>query len=171
MMEFSPTPGAGKYGHNEHTDIGTLTLLFNNQWGLQVNCGDSYKYVRPSERHAIVNVGDCLRFMSGNKLKSVLHRVAPPALTYPRSSFGYFLRPDDIAVIDRPDGTQISAQGWTEKKYVIHQSSLATADEKDMLTSWMEIPTKRLHVLQFEGSNFYLSGLCTVCYSSTNHLE
>jgi isopenicillin N synthase-like dioxygenase len=136
-----------------------------------VNCGDSYKYVRPSERHAIVNVGDCLRFMSGNKLKSVLHRVGPPALTYPRSSFGYFLRPDDTAVIDRPDGTQISAQGWTEKKYVIHQSSLATADEKDMLTSWMEIPTKRLHVLQFEGSNFYLSGLCTVCYSSTNHLE
>lgn len=143
MMEFNPAPGAGRYGHNEHTDIGTLTLLFNNQWGLQVNCGGTYKYVRPSERHAIVNVGDCLRFISGNKLKSVLHRVAPPALTHPRSSFGYFLRPNDAAIIDTPDGTQISAQGWTEKKYVIHQSSLETEAEKDMLTGWMETPKGR----------------------------
>lgn len=137
MNEFSPSPGAGKYGHNEHTDIGTLTLLFNNQWGLQVKSGSGYQNVRPTEKRAIVNVGDCLRFMSGNKLKSVLHRVAPPVLTQPRSSIVYFLRPNDNVMINTPDGNQISAQEWTDKKYAIHQSTLSSSDEKDMLTGWM----------------------------------
>jgi len=148
MMEFSDSPGTGKYGHNEHTDLGTLTLLFNDQWGLQVKCGTGYKYVRPAEGRAIVNVGDCLRFMSGNKLKSVLHRVAPPALTQPRLSFGYFLRPDDGMMINTPDGSQFLAEAWTEKKYVIHQSSLSSSDEKDMLTGWMEKAEGRGGIVQ-----------------------
>lgn len=145
MMEFSPSPGTGNFGHNEHTDIGTLTLLFNDEWGLQVKRGtEGWSSVPPRKGQAIVNVGDCLRFMSGMKLKSSLHRVAPPPLTQPRSSFGYFLRPDDDAMINTPDGAQISAQDWTEKKYSIYQSDSTNSDEKEVQYGWMESSEERI---------------------------
>lgn len=49
-------------GHNKHTDIGTLTLLFTEQLGLQLELqhpgSDEWEFVAPLAGHAIVNVGD-----------------------------------------------------------------------------------------------------------------
>src|SRR5699024_9719991 len=84
-------------GHNMHTDLGTLTLLYSEQWGLQVynQTENTWAYVVPKPGHYVVNVGDALRFFSGNQLLSALHRVVPVPghETETRYSTAYFLRP------------------------------------------------------------------------------
>jgi 2OG-Fe(II) oxygenase superfamily len=66
-------------GHNMHTDLGTLTLLYCEQWGLQVynQTSNTWAHVLPKPGLYVVNVGDALRFISGNQLLSALHRVVP----------------------------------------------------------------------------------------------
>lgn len=74
--------------HNKHTDIGSLTLLFSGQWGLQLH---DWAYVAPQDGHAVVNVGGSLRFLSGKKFNSCLHRMVPVANDEDRYSIAYFL--------------------------------------------------------------------------------
>lgn len=66
-------------GHNKHPDIGTLTLLACQQWGLQVLTPGArgFQWVAPKSNHVIINVGDSLRLLSGNTLLSAVHRVLP----------------------------------------------------------------------------------------------
>lgn len=80
-------------GHQEHTDIGSLTLLFSEQWGLQVRRlgTEAWVFVEPRAGHAVINVGDSLRFASGKKLYSCIHRVVPTDDSQPRYSIAYFL--------------------------------------------------------------------------------
>ncbi|KJZ77497.1 hypothetical protein HIM_03221 [Hirsutella minnesotensis 3608] len=101
----------GEIGQNMHTDLGSLTLLFAPQWGLQVLCpandGDgeaahgsvssdaqaldsAWQWVEPLPGCAIVNVGDTLRFLSENRLRSALHRALPLANGEDRYSIAYF---------------------------------------------------------------------------------
>ncbi|EOD44884.1 putative 2og-fe oxygenase family protein [Neofusicoccum parvum UCRNP2] len=63
-------------GHGKHTDLGTLTFLLYEQWGLQVLRLDT-GWAEPRPGHAASNVGDALRFLSGNRLLSAVRRVAP----------------------------------------------------------------------------------------------
>ncbi|KAK6857638.1 hypothetical protein PG995_006465 [Apiospora arundinis] len=63
----------GEIGQNQHTDLGSLTLLFAPQWG----AAGAWQNVEPRPRHAIVNVGDTLRFLSDYRLRSALHRALP----------------------------------------------------------------------------------------------
>jgi isopenicillin N synthase-like dioxygenase len=90
----------------EHTDFGSVTVLFNRIGGLQVRLpkdmqpeigslhlndslqeqygknGDpqscQWAYVRPLPGHAIVNLGDALVKFTAGILRSNVHRVVPP---------------------------------------------------------------------------------------------
>jgi isopenicillin N synthase-like dioxygenase len=90
--------GSPQLGHSAHTDVGSLTLLFCTEPGLQFfdPSTDEWAFVEPKEGHAIVNVGDSLRFLSGSRLKSCLHRVVPypDARIRDRYSCAYFMRPE-----------------------------------------------------------------------------
>jgi isopenicillin N synthase-like dioxygenase len=59
------------------TDFGSVTILFNQLGGLQVINPQSYewKYVKPQPDHAIVNLGDALVKLVGDRLYSGVHRV------------------------------------------------------------------------------------------------
>src|SRR5438045_3384577 len=78
-------------GHNAHTDVGSITLLFCSEWGLQVLSPKTGKwaYVVPLAGYAIVNVADSLRFLSGNRLRSCLHRVVPYAGCEERERYSF----------------------------------------------------------------------------------
>ncbi|KAK6343983.1 hypothetical protein TWF696_007634 [Orbilia brochopaga] len=80
---------------NKHTDGGTLTVLFYNDWGLHVKLRDgSWGFVEPIEGCAVVNVADWLEWMSGGQLRSPLHRVTQPMDGFRKRYFlSYFLRP------------------------------------------------------------------------------
>lgn len=115
-------PNDTSVGHFAHTDTGSLTVLFNSDWGLQAYSpeGDTWEYVAPREHCAIINVGDALKFMSGFKLESSLHRVVPwyhRAEMGPRYATIFFLRPNNDARFIDGEGTEWTAGEWLEKKF------------------------------------------------------
>lgn len=106
----------------EHTDFGSVTVLFNRLGGLQVRlpegvdavaasapveggrglCEDGWTYVRPLPGHCIVNLGDALVKFSKGGVRSNVHRVvAPPGEqgVVTRYSLVYFCRPEDQVVL------------------------------------------------------------------------
>ena len=109
-------------GHFAHTDAGSLTVLFNSDWGLQAYSpkGDTWEYVAPRENCAIINVGDALKFMSGFKLKSSLHRVVPwhrRSTSGPRYATIFFLRPNNDAKLVDAEGVNWTAGDWLKRKF------------------------------------------------------
>jgi isopenicillin N synthase-like dioxygenase len=117
-------------GHLAHTDIGSLTILFTSQWGLQIlNPGTGkWGFVQPLSEHFVINVGDSLRFLSHNRLRSCLHRVVPvpePGTIEQddRVSFMYFLRPDRNTVFRDPDGNEYSSEQFHNLKTVNYRQN------------------------------------------------
>jgi len=107
----------------EHTDYGSITLLFQDmRGGLQVKSPDG-KFVdaTPIEGTVVVNAGDLLARWSNDTIKSTLHRVVePPAPpegnVYPaRYSLAYFCNPNFECQIEAIEGTYGGEKG--EKKY------------------------------------------------------
>lgn len=99
----------------EHTDFGSLTILFNWLGGLQIRLPDTdeWVYVRPIPGSAIVNLGDALVKFTAGLLRSNVHRVAPPLPPQDkldRYSLVYFSRPEDSVILRRLNGGLIDAQ-------------------------------------------------------------
>jgi len=84
-----------------HTDSGSVTLLFQQQPGLEV-LGPEGEWVKaPCIKDCIlINLGDALSFWSGCQLKATLHRVTFDGLPFDRErqSMAYFgtANPDTI---------------------------------------------------------------------------
>lgn len=80
-----------------HTDGGTLTLLFCDKWGIMVEHPETkaWAFVEPKPGCALINVGDFLQALSGNKLHSCRHCITQPVDGFqPRSYIVSFLRPE-----------------------------------------------------------------------------
>ncbi|KAL3263410.1 hypothetical protein ABHI18_001799 [Aspergillus niger] len=99
-----------------HTDMGTMTLLFNIAGGLQVlpagceNCKENWRYIKPEPGCAVVNVGDTLVEWTGGLLRSSLHRVvtAPgDQAMVQRYSVAYLVRAKRNASLQRLKGGTI----------------------------------------------------------------
>lgn len=87
---------------SEHTDFGTVTLLFQDSvGGLEVEDQAERGHYLPvtcdSRYEMIVNIGDCLQRWTNNKFRSTSHRVMlPPDAEYAndRYSVAYFGKPN-----------------------------------------------------------------------------
>ncbi|KAK6340592.1 hypothetical protein TWF696_008918 [Orbilia brochopaga] len=85
-------------GDNTHTDGGTLTLLYTDKWGTQIELpwNKEWAWVGAKPGCAIVNVGDTLQTLSGGKLHSCRHRVSQPVAGFQeRWAITYFFRPEN----------------------------------------------------------------------------
>lgn len=115
----------------EHSDYGSITLLFqDHHGGLQVR-GPNGTFVdaEPIGDSIVVNAGDLLARWSNDTIKSARHRVVEPFLplgktredmpeTYPsRYSIAYFCQPNNDKVIDALNGTFTTVNEQTDKKY------------------------------------------------------
>lgn len=94
----------------EHTDFGSVTILFNRLGGLQVlpPQGD-WCYVKPLAGHAVVNIGDALVKLTAGILRSNLHRVVNPPgeqADHTRMSLVYFARPEDDVILKVLEGSE-----------------------------------------------------------------
>ncbi|KAF2105141.1 Clavaminate synthase-like protein [Rhizodiscina lignyota] len=112
------TEEAAKQG--EHTDFGTLTILFNWLGGLQIRLPDTedWVYVKPVPGSAVVNLGDALVKFTAGILRSNVHRVTPPPAPQDgitRNSLVFFSRPEDTVVLKRIEGGIIDKQPREEK--------------------------------------------------------
>ena len=84
-------------GDNLHTDGGTFTLVFCEQWGIQAYLGEGSKwgFTAPMAGCALVNVADSLQRLSNGRLHSPKHRVTQPVDGFAKRYFvAYLLRPE-----------------------------------------------------------------------------
>lgn len=132
----------GGVGHNKHTDLGTLTFLLCQSWGLQVLCRDpaGWRFVAPKQGHAIINVGDTLRFLSGNRLRSAVHRVIPlgELQLQDRYSIAYFLRAENNTSFTDSNGRIVSAKAWHDEKFDVFRETHEQQERAMILTGGME---------------------------------
>ncbi|KAF4460671.1 gibberellin 20-oxidase [Fusarium albosuccineum] len=133
----------GKLTHQKHTDLGSITVLFSDQWGLQVvepSMGQ-WEWVEPRENEAVINVGDALRFLSGKTLYSCVHRVVRDGRASEeghRYSIAYLLRPGDDVVLVDADGSKVTARSMTDVKYRAYSADHAEQEKSSVLTGGME---------------------------------
>lgn len=89
-------------GAGEHSDHGTLTLLFQDEaGGLEfLDTDGTWQPLPPREGTVLVNAGDLLNHWTGGVVRSAPHRVRPgPRHRY---SLAYFVIPRMDAVLDCP---------------------------------------------------------------------
>ncbi|PBP28683.1 hypothetical protein BUE80_DR000426 [Diplocarpon rosae] len=90
-------------GAGEHTDSGTITLLFYTEWGIRAYLPNEKKwaFLPPLEGCALINVANSLQRWSGGKFHSPKHGVTQP-LDGARQRYylSYFLRPEN-ALLER----------------------------------------------------------------------
>jgi isopenicillin N synthase-like dioxygenase len=75
---FQINPGQARVG--EHSDYGSITLLFQDEkGGLQVKSPNGrFVDATPIENTCVVNAGDLLARWSNDTIKSTVHRVVEP---------------------------------------------------------------------------------------------
>jgi isopenicillin N synthase-like dioxygenase len=96
----------------QHTDFGSVTVLFNRLGGLQVLPPNSHEwsYVKPLRGHAVINLGDAMVKFSAGILRSNIHRVVNPPgqqADHTRMSLVYFARPADDVILKALDGSTL----------------------------------------------------------------
>lgn len=123
---------------SEHTDFGTLTLLFQDSvGGLEVEAQDEpgcYFPVAAEDRYEmIINVGDCLQRWTNNKYRSTSHRVVLPPQAGEwipdRYSIAYFAKPNReqtvgpleacLAEGEKPKYDHVSAWEYNQRKLLL----------------------------------------------------
>jgi len=99
----------------EHTDSGSVTLLFQRAPGLEVMSPQGQWLKAPhAENCILVNLGDTLSFWSGRQLKATLHRVTFDSVSYDqeRQSMAYFGKASPETVLQ-----PIKAETASQKYY------------------------------------------------------
>jgi len=95
----------------EHSDFGSVTVLFNRLGGLQIlPPSGEWCYVKPLPGNAIINLGDALVKFTNGLLRSNIHRVvAPPGLQEAavKYSLVYFSRPEFWVLLKRLEGSDV----------------------------------------------------------------
>ncbi|EGX96793.1 thymine dioxygenase [Cordyceps militaris CM01] len=114
---------AGQVRAGEHSDYGSITLLFQDgRGGLQVKSpSGTFVDATPIPDTIVVNAGDLLARWSNDTIKSTVHRVVEPphdddsVEVYPaRYSIAYFCNPNADSVIEAMPGTYADE---ADKKY------------------------------------------------------
>ncbi|KAH8897227.1 Clavaminate synthase-like protein [Thozetella sp. PMI_491] len=165
----------------EHTDWGTLTLLFATTPGLEVRPpGDQGWVPAPVIKDAvIVNIADGLALWSGKTLKSTLHRLSWDSLPYnvSRFSIAYFVNANADAPLHFLERTAAAGGGssYTEaalpfsatfgdyqavRMRIIHEKfdTNGTEDELKLDPSFVEM-VRNIGVAHGTGVNFEGKGV------------
>lgn len=111
-----------------HTDMGSLTFLFTDSPGLQIQPAGSseWLHVLPKAGCPIVNLGDAMKILSNGEFHSVLHRVVsvPGGQAEDRYSFAYLMRPEPSTLM-----APLPGMGHADKKRY-NVPGLGHADDK-----------------------------------------
>eukprot|EP00111_Clytia_hemisphaerica_P021990 TCONS_00064666-protein len=91
----------------EHTDYGTVTLLFQNSGGLEVKSpsGDFIK-AKVIPGTIVVNAADLMERWASGRIKSTPHRVTIQTdMSKPRQCLAFFVSPDNDYLVECVDGS------------------------------------------------------------------
>lgn len=149
----------------EHTDFGSVTVLFNRLGGLQVlppGADAEWCYVKPLPGHAIINLGDAMVKFTNGLLRSNIHRVVSPPgeqANCTRYSLVYFNRPEDDVILRRLEGSaripaldsgvvedQVTSKDWIIRRALASRPELHGKDAFDLSKSrGTESISQRVH--------------------------
>ncbi|XP_072322470.1 uncharacterized protein [Scyliorhinus torazame] len=96
----------------EHSDYGTITLLFQDECGgLEVMHKSGQFVAAPHIPNAVLlNIGDLLQRWTSDRLISTVHRVLMPQsddkMCQSRQSLAFFVYPDDNVIVTCCDGSE-----------------------------------------------------------------
>lgn len=120
-------PGQVRCG--EHSDYGSITLLFQDDvGGLEVKpVGADYSPATPIPGTVLVNLGDLMQRWTADKLVATKHRVLIPEeevlLKKGRQSIAFFVHPDDDVIIKCLDGSgkyeEISSIDYLNMRFAV----------------------------------------------------
>ncbi|XP_046543310.1 2-oxoglutarate-dependent dioxygenase htyE-like [Haliotis rubra] len=102
-------PGQVRFG--QHSDFGTMTLLFQDGIGglEMMKTDDVYVPAKPIPGAIVVIIGDLMQRWTADQLKATKHRILVPESEVKkrqyRQSFGFFVNPDDDTIIKSLDGS------------------------------------------------------------------
>eukprot|EP00058_Branchiostoma_floridae_P020243 XP_002605733.1 hypothetical protein BRAFLDRAFT_121863 [Branchiostoma floridae] len=124
-LRYPPVPEVVKENQvrcGEHTDFGCLSLLFQDNPGLEVvNLEGEYVPARPIPDTTLVNIADTLQRWSADKLKSTRHRVVMPESEEERRrvrrSLAFFCHCDSDAELRCLDGSD-KYQSLLAREYI-----------------------------------------------------
>lgn len=138
----------------EHTDFGSVTVLFNRLGGLQVlppGKDAQWCYVKPLPGHAVINLGDAMVKFTNGLLRSNIHRVVSPPgeqADHVRYSLVYFNRPADNVILRRLNGSaripelkegmveeEVTSKDWILRRALGSRPSYAGKDGFDLSKS------------------------------------
>jgi len=118
-------PGQVRCG--EHSDYGSITLLFQDDvGGLEVlPVSGRYTPAKPIPGTVLVNIGDLMQRWTADKLVSTKHRVLIPKEELKqrivRRSLAFFVHPDDKVMIECLDGSNkyppITSMGYLQQRF------------------------------------------------------
>ncbi|XP_077992847.1 uncharacterized protein LOC144446876 [Glandiceps talaboti] len=101
----------GQLRCGQHTDITSLTLLFQDNTGGLQHLDNSGRFVAatPIEGTVVVHIGDFMQRWTADDLKATIHRVVIPPTDGGRSkgrqAIAFFANPDDGVVVECLDGS------------------------------------------------------------------
>jgi len=118
-------PGQVRCG--EHSDYGSITLLFqDNVGGLEVlPVNGEYTPAKPIAGTVLVNIGDLMQRWTADELLSTKHRVLIPEEELKRRvvrrSLAFFVHPDSEVMIECLDGSNkyppITSMGYLQQRF------------------------------------------------------
>jgi isopenicillin N synthase-like dioxygenase len=82
----------GHLGVNQHTDAGAVTVLFQDQPGLEVFHQGAWKLIEPLRGALVINIGDIVQVWSNDRYHAALHRALVRA-DLERFTAAFFLNP------------------------------------------------------------------------------
>lgn len=110
----------GYLGVNQHTDAGAVTVLFQDQPGLEVFHEGEWRLVEPRRDAFVINIGDIVQVWSNDLYRAALHRALVRA-DVERFTAAFFLNPPYSAdyaplpsVIDARHPARYRAINWGE---------------------------------------------------------
>ncbi|KAF7960316.1 hypothetical protein EAE96_000003 [Botrytis aclada] len=157
LLKYHPQPFDERGASGApHTDLGSLTILFSNQPGLQVlmKGSDKWKDVEPRAGHAIVNIGDGMSLLTNGLLHSSRHRVSLPQeqAMKTRYTFAFLQRAQEqtpLVGLRSPliqandESLKVVTSGeWLHQKFSMPRARTHDKEKNWMLTGCREISTK-----------------------------
>ncbi|KAL2811251.1 hypothetical protein BJX63DRAFT_444279 [Aspergillus granulosus] len=145
------TPDYDRVTLGGHTDIGTITILFNVVGGLQIlpagseNVAGNWRYIKPEPGCALVNIGDTLVEWTGGLLRSSLHRVVTTPgeqVSVPRRSVAYLVRPANSASMRRLRGGLIPLVRGEEEEETRAVNEWATWRSRQIMLGHLKPQTR-----------------------------
>ncbi|RMX46421.1 hypothetical protein pdam_00000618 [Pocillopora damicornis] len=132
LLHYPPLPDKynikpGQVRCGEHSDYGSITLLFQDEiGGLEVLPVDGkYTPAVPIPKTVLVNIGDLMQRWTADRLISTKHRVLIPEEEVKqrivRRSLAFFVHPDNEVMIECLDGSNkhppITSMGYLQQRF------------------------------------------------------